>query len=415
VRILHAVHYFPPETHGGTQEYVAELASLQRDDGHEVGVIAGARDPAKDGAVRASEESGVRVWRVLRDLPAESLSGDLGCARIGEVFARLAADFAPDLVHVHHWHALTRDLVRRAKRLGVPVVVTLHDLFTTCPRFFRMPDHKSLCERDLTFADCAACVSPDAGGVPVAELEALLAERADELRRELDAADAVLAVSAAQAGFLRSLAVFRCEDVRVLPIGIRFDAPPPPAPEPAPGRLRIVSWAGLDPRKGIQDLLAAVAASRRRGAFEVHLHGRDGEPEYMAELRRIADGSSVRFHGPFPDAERVAFAERYDVAVFPFLAFETHGLAVDEALHAGLPVVVSDRGAPPARIGGRGRTFPAGDPQALMRLLEELLDDPGELARMRRAPHGAVDLRTHHRALAEAYSAVVAGQAQESA
>ena len=47
MRILHAVHYFPPETHGGTQEYVAELAALQIADGHQVGVIAGAREHAQ--------------------------------------------------------------------------------------------------------------------------------------------------------------------------------------------------------------------------------------------------------------------------------------------------------------------------------------------------------------------------------
>jgi glycosyltransferase involved in cell wall biosynthesis len=408
VRILHAVHYFPPETHGGTQEYVAELAALQIADGHQVGVIAGAREHSQVGDVRAADQDGVSVWRVLRDLQGEALSGDLGSARISDVAARLATDFAPDLVHVHHWHALTRDLVRRFKTLGVPVVLTLHDLYTTCPRFFRMPDHRHLCDRHVTLADCAACVAPDTGGVPVQELEVLLAERIDELQHELAAADAVLAVSTTQRDYLQSLPGFRHPGVQVLPIGIRRAAPPP-APAPVPGKLRIVNWSGLDPRKGIQVLLQAVAASEQRDAFEVHLHGREGEAEYMAELRRLGAGAEVQFHGPFADAERHAFAGRYDVAVFPFLAYETYALVVDEALHSGIPVLVSDLGAPPSRIGERGLAFPAGDQHELMRLLESLLDDPERLPRMRRAEHGAIDLETHHRELSRVYVAAGAG------
>lgn len=409
MRILHAVHYFPPETHGGTQEYVAELAALQAADGHRVGVIAGSREHSQVGDVRAADQDGVAVWRVLRDLQAEGLSGDLGSPRISEVVARLATDFAPDLVHVHHWHALTRDLVRRFKALSVPVVLTLHDLYTTCPRFFRMPDYRHLCGRDVTLADCAACVAPDTGGVPVAQLEKLLAERIDELQRELEVADAVLAVSSTQRDYLQSLPGFRCADVQVLPIGIRREGRPPAEPPSVPGKLRIVNWSGLDPRKGIQVLLQAVAASERRAAFEVHLFGRGGEDEYMAELRRLGAGVEVHFHGPFADAERHAFAGRYDVAVFPFLAYETYALVVDEALHSGIPVLVSDLGAPPTRIGGRGLAFPAGDHSALTRLLEGLLDEPDRLASMRQARHDAIDLETHHRQLARVYAGAGAG------
>jgi len=408
LRILHAVHYFPPETHGGTQEYVAELAALQRADGHQVGVIAGAREHSREGGVRAEDQDGISVWRVLRDLETEGLSGDLGSARISDVVESLAADFAPDLVHVHHWHALTRDLVRRFKALGVPVVLTLHDLYTTCPRFFRMPDHRHLCGRQVTLADCAACVAPDTGGVGVAELEGLLTRRIDELQHELAAADAVLAVSATQRDYLQSLPGFGHQGAAVLPIGIRA-ATPPSAPTSVSGKLRIVNWSGLDPRKGIGVLLQAVAASERRDDFEVHLFGREGEPEYMAELRRLGTGIDAHFHGPFADAERHTFAGRYDVAVFPFLAYETYALVVDEALHSGIPILVSDLGAPPTRIGERGLSFPPGDQRALTSLLEELLGNPDRLLRMRRAEHGAIDLETHHRKLARVYAAAGAG------
>ena len=403
MRLLHLVHDYPPETHGGTQEYVAGLAELQRAAGHAVGVIAGSRIDVAGGAVEESVERGVAVWRVRRDHGAERLSGDFGCARIGEEVERLVSIFAPDVVHVHHWHGLTNDLVRRVRAGGIPVVLTLHDLFATCPRFFRMPDHRSLCEVGVSFSDCSRCVAADAGGAPAAEVERLLTQRAGELRGEVACADRVLTMSAAQHDLLGGLGVFGEREARILPIGIPRPGPPPAPPAPAPGRLRMVNWAGLDPRKGIHVLLQAVAESRRRDDLEVHLYGRDGEAGYMQELRTLGANAAVCFHGPYEDAERAAFAARFDLAVFPFLAFETHGLVVDEALHAGVPVLVSDLGAPPDRIGGRGAVFPAGDAEALARLLEGLLDDPARLAAMRVAEHGAIVLEAHHTELAALY------------
>lgn len=404
MRILHVAHAFPPESHGGTQQYVADLARLQVESGHQVGVVAGARTPAGATTVQHSNQDGVPVWWLLRRMPEEILSGDFGSVRIGVEIERLVAAFAPDLVHLHHWQNLTRDIAQRLAAARVPVVLTLHDLFVTCGRSFRMPNHRELCADTVTLDDCVRCILPDLP-MPAQELTRLLADRAANFTRELAAASVVLAVSQAQAD---KLAAVGCQprNLRALSIGIRRGSPLPPA-APVPGRLRLCSWAGLDPRKGFHVLLQALAGSSRREHFEVHVHGREGEPGYMQELARLGADLDVRYHGPFADGEHWSFATRYDLVVFPTLAFETHGLMVDEALQAGLPIVCSDLGAPPRRILGRGATFPVGDAGALRALLERLLDQPEEVARMRRAPHGAIDLETHHTAVLEVYAQVL--------
>jgi glycosyltransferase involved in cell wall biosynthesis len=211
----------------------------------------------------------------------------------------------------------------------------------------------------------------------------------------------VLCVSEAQR---RKLAAVGCRPARlqVLPIGIRRGEVQP-APAPVPGRLRLCNWAGLDPRKGLHVLLAALQGSEQRERFELHLHGRAGEAWYMQELQRLAKGLDVHWHGAFADGAFWQFAGRCDLAVFPSLAFETHGLMVDEALLAGLPVLCSDLGAPPARLGGRGAVFPPGNAAALRSLLERLLAAPDEVQRMRSAPHAATDLETHHARLLQLY------------
>ena len=144
MRILHVVHAFPPESQGGTQQYVHDLARLQQQAGHQVAVIAGARDGG--GAVQHGEQDGMPVWRVHRLLPQEALSGDLGSARIGELVEELAGAFAPEVAHVHHWQNLSCDLVQRLAARAATVVLTLHDLFVGCARSFRMPDQHRLCD-----------------------------------------------------------------------------------------------------------------------------------------------------------------------------------------------------------------------------------------------------------------------------
>ena len=410
MRILHFVHHYPPELLGGTQSYVSWLAEHQAAEGHEVAVVTGA-GTHRPGALERETRNGVGVLRIYRDLPAESHSGQLGSERIGGLVAEELERFRPDVCHVHHWDGLSNDLVRRVRAAGSACVVTLHDLFTSCARFFRMPDARSFCAADVTFADCARCLLPDAGGTSVEDLEQIVRARFAAFQDELRAADVVFVLGEAQRKLLASVPGYDFDGFEVLPIGIPAGTVERAADwKPEPGRLRLINWAGLDPRKGIHVLLEAVAASDSKEAFEVHLFGREGNAEYVEELRRLASGLDVRFHGPFEDADRATFGSLADVAVFPFLAFETYGLVVDEALCSGLCVIVPDHGAPMERVAGKGFAVRGGDVAGLSSTLEWLLDQPEEVERMRAAEPRLWPLEEHAERLAEHYRSISAGR-----
>ncbi len=417
MRILHVVHHFPPELFGGTQEYVASLARAQLAGGHAVRVFAGTQlgEGASD-QPHSSVDAGVDVVRFPRQTPGEALAGEIGAPRLEALILGAAAEFAPDLVHVHHWSSLTRHLVRGFQGAGLPVVVTLHDLYVTCARHFRMPDSRRFCSPATTLAECAACVQRDVPDVGLAELEHALGERNATYRYELELADRVLCISVAQREYLEKVDGFSHADLHVLPFGLPRDfgvAPARPDWTPVEERLRIVNWAGLDPRKGIHVLLEAIRSTYDPQAFEVHLHGRRGDAVYMDELMRLAEGLDVHFHGPFEDEELAGFAPDADVAVFPFLAFETHGIVVDEALRLGLPVIVPDHGAPKERLHGKG--FAIGiDVKGLASTLEWLVDQPEELERMRSLPHRLTSLEEHVAALDGVYAEVQAGRQAEA-
>lgn len=92
----------------------------------------------------------------------------------------------------------------------------------------------------------------------------------------------------------------------------------------------------------------------------------------------------VRFVGSLRPDELPPLWSASDVFVLPSV-HEPWGVVVNEAMAAGLPVVLSDRvGAAPdlLREGENGRSFPAGDAQALADALRATLADPAERRRM---------------------------------
>ena len=148
---------------------------------------------------------------------------------------------------------------------------------------------------------------------------------------------------------------------------------------PADGRLIIGMVARLDPIKDQATLIRAFAAlARELPKAELWLVG-DGQEE--AGLRRLAEteGAAARvvFWGRRADIPELL--GQMDVCAFSTTRSEGFGIALIEAMAAGLPVVASD--VPACREvladGDAGTLVPAGNPAALAAALRPLLHDPG--------------------------------------
>ena len=145
-----------------------------------------------------------------------------------------------------------------------------------------------------------------------------------------------------------------------------------------PDHHKVVLYAAkFIPVKGCEDLVRAFAAARLDGATLVLV---GAGPSRDAIERAAANVPSVRFAG-FVNQSRMPAAYRLgDVFVLPSHR-EPWGLAVNEAMNLGLPVIVSDQvGCAPDLVHDEnGWVFPAGNVDALRRTLVDACSDGDRL------------------------------------
>lgn len=397
MRILLALHGYPPELVGGTENGVQALARGLARAGHEVHVVSGTlacRECIElSREVDVDPESGatIRVVRVHRDDLYFDHWHKAAHPGVGAAFDALLAEIEPDVVHVHHWIRLTRDLVARAARAGVPAVVTLHDLWTTCLITFRVrAGEEEFCEAPLAASPCLACAGshpPRTPWVGAIEGRMRLEQHRADLLAELRLARAVLAPSAAHGREIESMLGLDpgALDVRPVPPGRDLDLPRrPPAPRQA-GTLRLGTWGQLVPLKGVDLVLAALRRLPDPRAVELVVAGGEPDAGYARRVREAAAGLRVRFEGAYGADELAEHAvSRVDAHVAGTRARESWGLVLDEALTLGLPCILPRAGAFPERVeGGAWASFyEPGDADDLARAIGELVREPERLDRM---------------------------------
>jgi glycosyltransferase involved in cell wall biosynthesis len=204
-------------------------------------------------------------------------------------------------------------------------------------------------------------------------------------------ADAVVVPTEAVAAELRRV-LPGLDDERLVVIGegvtAALAAPPPDADDRAarlglPAGGYLLSLATLEPRKGLDVLLAALAdpAAPDLPLLVVGQPGWGGVDPAAAAARLGLAAGRVRVLGRLPDPDLATALHRSTALVAPSRA-EGFGLPVLEAMAAGVPAVTSD--APALVEVGSGATLvvPRDDPHALAVTLRSLLADEALRARL---------------------------------
>lgn len=417
MRVLLAVHAFPPRSTAGVEVYTLRLARALVTLGHEARVLAAVHDLAAEPyTLRRRRHEGVEVDEIVSVHPRGTLEATYEDPEIDRAVAPMLEEFRPDCLHIQHLLNLSAGIIPQARRLGAAVVWTLHDHWLSCPRDgLRMRADLALCAV-MDHGVCAVCLRDSPYLVPTLQrglsgaarraglgghLHRLhdLAPRTTEaglrLMRRLNSrsGEGLAEAMDARAGRLRA----RLEDVDLLlaPTGfvkqraLEFGAPAarirvlalgavhgPARPRPAGTRRRVGFIGTLAPHKGVHVLIEAFRGLPRLDATLDLFGSPTAHPSYMRSLRRAADGDPrVRLRGAFPEGEQERVLSELDLLVLPSVWWETTGLTVLEALAAGVPVIASRIGGLAEVVGeGAGLLVPPGDSRALGDALRDVIE-----------------------------------------
>ena len=408
-KIVQVVGWYYPDSIGGTEIYVAELARQLRGCGCEVLIAApepGMREP------RTYEFDGCGVFRypVPEFATREEAQGD-AVVRGAEHLHRWMSEVRADAVHFHTFvTGLGLAEILAAKRAGGKVIATTHSssLGFLCQRGTLMWQGRSLCDGIVDARRCAECELEHrgAGQFAASALAAVPRGLARLARRLPGRAGTAMAMtdliernSRRQRAMLDAVDAFVVLTQQAADIVLKNGAPPGKvvvnrlgvgehiSPRPRDGarpHVRIGYVGRLDPIKGVLDLADAIRRVPRDVPMRVEFRG----PSQTQADRETRAAIAARVSGD----PRVILAEAvspssipdvlggYDVLCCPSRCLEGGPTAGLEALAAGVPVIAASAGglAEVLEDGVNARLVPPGDVDRLAAALIEVATRPSE-------------------------------------
>ncbi len=398
MRILLAVHHFPP-THragGELQAYHTALELLQR--GHEVRVVCVESIDDRTAAPLAWEDG------VLDGIPVRRLRYDLASAPnpdrfeydnlwIGEHLRGLMRTFKPDLFHLYGGYLIGARPLRVAAEENVPTAVTLLEFWFLCRRLTMMRPSGGISRLPLDPVACAGCwaesqrryrlpasVAPELmhryWAMQSARVEAA-AGRARYLHERLAAADVIISQSRfvhqmfVEAGIPEERMVFCRQGQAATAFGS-------PTPRP-PGPLRLGYLGQVAEHKGIHIALEALRMLPGADVTFTVYGDATMQPGYTRKLHALArNDKRIHFAGRYNRAELPRVMETLDVLIVPSLWYENSPNVIFEAHGYQRPVIASRFGGMAELVehGRSGLLFNVGDAADLAAQIRRLTTEP---------------------------------------
>jgi len=181
-----------------------------------------------------------------------------------------------------------------------------------------------------------------------------------------------------------------------------LEAAPYQRPGPRPTDPFTIGYLSvIIPRKGLDLLVAAWIKLVQEGHRDIRLRvaGQTLNAGYLKQVQRTIARAGLRdrceFRGAVELAQKIEFLHGCSVFAVPSRFAESRGIAVMEAIAAGVPVVAPHAGVYPELFGliGGGLLHEPADVESLARALRQVMDDPAGATAM--AARAASGLQAH--------------------
>jgi len=354
---------------GGVESHTRDLARELVERGHRVRVLCLDYSEREPYSVSTSTVEDVAVSRMAyRYHDHHALADLVDNRKARDIVVDWVGEGPTDIVHVHHVTGFGSSILEGIRELDKPLVMTLHDYWSLCPRGQMLDVDGSVTERPDA-EKCASCLKttwphlmPSSGAETRAPGEGTVTDDVDAARQRTEFALRCLAAThrlftpseAARAVYVR--AGVDGDRIDVVPNGIDVDELAMSVRrlravregDDESDEIRLGVLGTLLPSKGCLELIRAFREARVPD-LRLEVHGNmpsyHGDDSYVEEIKRIGEEDPhIRIHGPYDHDRLPEILSGLDGVAAPSRWCEVFGLTVREARAAGLPVLVSSAG-----------------------------------------------------------------------
>lgn len=401
--------------------------------GHEVTFFSVGRvDLSMRPHLRWSRSVGVRQVELINSPNVPGTTGDPDWQSSHPVVERLTEQVLdqvqPDVVHIHELSGHCLSILGLIQARGIPSVVSLHNYWPICPQLNLVDACGAACEDYAEGEKCTRChwlppvedrfwveqvksvlivtpifrpvrrlrsfarqlvqryklgpPQPPGWGVP-RYTAAAFAQRRYTAIKLLNQANVIHALSSRSAAVLIYYGILP-ERIKVIPISLfNIDQIQPSAARHITYPVVFGYRGNLSYIKGVHYLIEAFAQlDQTRGRLVIY---GSGEPNYEAQLRRLARGLNVSFEGEYSAKELTKINSQIDVGVIPSICDETFCLVGIEFLQSRIPVIATRMGGMLDYVEDRvtGLLVNPRDVNSLRDAMSLFVNSPPLMARMR--------------------------------
>jgi glycosyltransferase involved in cell wall biosynthesis len=433
MRVLLAVHHFPPNYTGGAEWEAYRIASRLIDRSHQVQVL------CVENVTNGKKESisweddfykGVPVRRLFLNMKfafGEFTSWEFDNPLIGQMLNEFLLEYKPDIFHLMSGYILTGRCLRVAKELNIPTVLSLMDFWFLCRRITMLRSDGKLSGLPISPVVCAQCIGEEKkeykllGKIFPKMMELYWKGRKSVIRLfeerqafsldTLNSVDVIISRSKfmldfyIRAGVKKNRLVLSrqgqdIDNIQVENSILNEDS----------RKLRIGYLGQIAPVKGIHILINALGLIKDKDV-KLFVYGNESAfPQYSGQLRQLAkEDSRIEFVGQFRRDELRKVMQGLDVIVVPSLWYENSPNVIQEAFMYRVPVIASDLGGMAELITHKenGLLFQPGDIIGLADQIKLLFESPDLLGRLKRGIEPVKTVETEINELERIYASVL--------
>ncbi|MCD7820159.1 MAG: glycosyltransferase [Lachnospiraceae bacterium] len=263
--------------------------------------------------------------------------------KLREIYDNLLNAFSIDMVHVHHVLGMSLEIYEAARKLGIPVITTIHDYYMVCPSGVLLDYKGNACDKNVKSCEyCRECLSNKFQYASTVNYQNIWRKRNLEALR---ISDKIVVPSVHTGDVISDVYPEIREKVQVIGHGTDLRKPENRLKPREEKIFHVAFVGGINEEKGSQIICNLIKKSDTD--IEWYIFGGIGDRDLLYLEKKNLHKMGVYSREQLPE---LVEKNQIDLICLLSICPETYCYTLSEAVACGVPVLASDIGALGERV-----------------------------------------------------------------